>query len=527
MFPPSSLLPVNRRVLLGGLVAAPLVLRFGRAPAAGAYLFPLGVASGDPAPDGFVLWTRLAADPLAPDGLGGLSAPIPVRWEVAADEGFSHIVAAGEVVAEQADAHSLHVEVAGLKPGRPYWYRFTAAGQRSPAGHARTAPAPDAPVDLLRLGVASCSHWEYGYFSAYGHMADEAPDLTLFLGDYIYEYTVGGARKANTVRSYDLEEATTLAGYRNRYALHRTDANLQRLHAVSPCLAVWDDHEVLNNYSGIWTQEPGAGGSDFLKRRAAGYKAFYEAMPIRRTRLDSRLQMPIHRRIRYGRLAEFFMLDGRQYRSRQPCVDVAGGAQGQIMTDSACPDRLDPSRTFLGFEQERWLYDGLARSNARWTILGQDLVMAGLRFEKAGEETRYWTDTWDGFPAARDRLTQALVTLKPRNPVVLSGDYHSFWTNDVKLDSRDSASRTVATEFVGTSITSGGPPHDALMSYMPSNPHIKFFEGRLRGYISIDVTPTRMLTRYRTVSNVRDPKATVATLNSWVVEDGRPGAQPA
>ena len=518
-----SNLGFSRRALIGGLVAAPVVLRFGRAQAGGAYLFPLGVASGDPWPDGFVLWTRLAVDPVAADGQGGLGAPIPVQWDVAADEGFSRIVASGQVTAEAAAAHSVHVEVQGLNPGRPYWYRFTASGQRSPVGLARTAPVPNADVDRLKLAIASCSHWEVGYFSAYGHMADEAPDLTLFLGDYIYEYTRTGARAANVVRHYDFEDATTLAGYRNRYALHRTDADLQRLHAAAPCLVVWDDHEVLDNYSGVW---PDKGGrpDDFLMRRAAGYQAFYEAMPIRRTRLDRRLQMPIYKRVRYGRLAEFFMLDGRQYRSRGACVDE-GGAKGQIVTDAQCLDRVDPSRTFLGFEQERWLYDGLAGAEARWNILGQDLVMAGLRFESPNGETRYWTDTWDGFPAARDRMTQALHTIKPRNPVVLAGDYHSFWTNDVLLDSRDERSPVVATEFVGTSITSGGPPYDALMATMPANPHIKFFDSRERGYISMDVTPQRMTARYQAISDVRDPKASLSTLKTWVVEDGRPGAQ--
>ncbi|NBB65522.1 alkaline phosphatase [Pseudomonas sp. ODNR1LW] len=520
--------PMNRRLLLGGLVAAPLVLRFGHAQAqGGAYVFPLGVASGDPAPDGFVIWTRLATDPVAPDGRGGMGGPVAVRWDIAADEGFHRMVAAGEATADASDAHSLHIEVEGLRPDRPYWYRFTALGQQSPVGRARTAPAPNADIDRLRLAVASCSNWESGYFSAYGHMADEAPDLTLFLGDYIYEYTRTGAQAANVVRPYGLEEATTLAGYRNRYALHRTDPDLQRLHAVAPCLAVWDDHEIQDDYSGVWSKTPGVTPNDFLLRRAAGYKAFYEAMPIRRTRLDARLQMPIYRRVRYGRLAEFFMLDGRQYRSKQACSDGPNGGKGQVVTDVACPDRLDPSRTFLGFEQERWLYDGLARSQAQWNILGQDLVMAGLRFGNGDAETRYWTDTWDGYPVARDRMTEALATLKPRNPVVLSGDYHSFWTNDVKRVSADPASATVATEFVGTSISSSGPPYDALMANMPNNPQIKFFDSRVRGYMSIEMDRHRLNTRYRAISDVRDPKAAVSTLNSWVVEDGRPGAQAA
>lgn len=519
--------PFTRRSLVAGLVAAPAVLAFGRARAGGAYAFPLGVASGDPAPDGFVIWTRLAVDPFAADGQGGQSAPVPVRWEIAADEGFRRIVAAGEATAVAEEAHAVHVEAAGLRPGRPYWYRFTALGQQSPAGLSRTTPAPNAQADRLRLAVASCSHWERGYFTAYGHMADEGPDLTLFLGDYIYEYSLGPDRADQKVRAYGLEEATTLAGYRNRYALHRTDAHLQRLHAAAPCLAVWDDHEVQDDYSGIWSKVAATSPRDFLRRRAAAYQAFYEAMPIRRTRLSAAGEMPIYKQVRYGALAEFFMLDGRQYRSRQPCPGGPEGGKGRIVADAACPDRLDPSRTFLGFDQERWLYDGLARASAQWNILGQDLVMAGLRFARPGGDDTYWTDTWDGFPAARDRLTRALSQLKPRNPVVLSGDYHSFWTNDVKLDSRDPGSPTVATEFVGTSITSTGPSHEALSAVMPDNPQVKFFDSRSRGYMTLDITAAGIDARYQAISDVRDPKASVATLRRWAVENGKAGATPA
>ena len=515
-------LNLNRRSLLTGLVAAPLVLQFGRAWAGVPTLFTQGVASGDPAPDGFVLWTRLAANPVAPDGLGGLSAPIETFWEIASDEGFRHIVASGSELATSETAHAVHVEVSGLRPARPYWYRFTAAGERSAVGRATTAPRADAEVDRLRLAVASCSNWERGYFSAYGHMADEAPDLSLFLGDYIYEYSLTPDRADQVVRPYALEEATTLAGYRNRYALHRTDPDLQRLHAAAPAIAIWDDHEVHDDYSGIWSKTAGLSPRDFLARRTAAYRAFHEAMPIRRNAIGASSQL--YRRLRFGKLAEFFMLDGRQYRSRQPCIDGSTGGKGRLVTDALCPDRLDPARTFLGFEQERWLYDGLAQARARWTLLGQNLVLGGLRIGDGGPDTQYWTDTWDGFPAARDRLTGTIAAARPNNPVVLSGDYHSFWTNDVKRDASNPASETVATEFVGTSITSGGPPHDALMQVMPDNPQIKYFEGRRRGYMSLDITAKQMTTRFRAISDVRDPAASVATLASWAVESGRAGA---
>lgn len=523
------LLMTNRRSLVSGLVAAPALLHFGQAQAAGgAYVFSLGVASGDPAPDGFVLWTRLAPSPLAPDGLGGMGRETPVRWEVARDASFRQVVASGAVTATAAEAYSLHIEVSGLQPARPYWYRFTALGQQSPTGRAVTAPSPDAEVDRLRLAVASCSHWERGYFAAYGHMAREAPDLTLFLGDYIYEYSLGADRADQVVRPYGLEEATSLAGYRNRYALHRTDANLQALHAAAPCLAIWDDHEVQDDYSGIWSKIRGTTPDHFLARRAAAYQAFYEAMPVRRARVAEALSQRLYRRVRWGRLADFYMLDGRQYRSKQPCSDGENGGKGQIVSDATCLDRLDPSRTFLGFEQERWLYDSLARADARWTLLGQNLVMAGLNISRsAQDEARFWTDTWDGFPAARNRLTSALGQLKPPNPVVLSGDYHSYWTNDVKADSRDPSSPVLATEFVGTSITSPGPSHEGLSAVMPNNPHVKFFDSRQRGYMSITLTPNQMTTDYQVISDVRDPNASLSTLRRFAVVAGEAEAQPA
>ncbi|MBX3476069.1 MAG: alkaline phosphatase D family protein [Brevundimonas sp.] len=514
----------DRRSVLAGLIAAPAVMAFGRARSDGADLFSLGVASGDPTPDGVVLWTRLTVDPLAADGSGGLSEPIPVRWEIAADEAFRQPVLAGEDVATADWAHSIHIEVSGLQPDRPYWYRFVAQGQQSPIGRTRTAPARDADLERLRFVVASCAHWERGYFSPYRHMADESPDLVVFLGDYIYEYSLGEDRAAEVVRPYGMGEATTLAGYRNRYALHRTDPDLRRLHGAAPWIVIWDDHEVQDDYSGVWSKVNGVSPVDFGRRRAAAYRAFYEHMPLRRNVLRGP-GMEIYRSLSYGRLAQFVMMDGRQHRSRQPCSTGPEGGKGQVVADSTCLDRADPSRTFLGFEQETWVYDALRRSNARWNILAQDLVMAGLRMGSAGgAEPRYWTDTWDGFPAARNRFVRNLAAINPSNPVVLTGDYHSFWTNDVRLDSADPDSPVVATEFVGTSVTSSGPPHDALNAMLPENPQVKFLDARSRGYISADLDRRRLSTRYQAISDRRDPDATLSTLKSWVVETGRPGA---
>jgi alkaline phosphatase D len=263
---------LNRRELIGR--SATLATAFVAARAAEGYPFTLGVASGEPTHDGVVLWTRLAPTPLALDGLGGLSKPVSVTWDVATDDAMRNVVRTGLVEADRRFAHSVHVEVGGLEPGRPYWYRFTALGQQSPIGRTKTAPAPSAEPERMRLAFASCSNWEMGYFSAYRHMTEENPDLVIFLGDYIYEGTFPDAQADRIVRKHDGPTATDLASYRNRYALYRTDADLQALHAASPCLMTWDDHEVENDYANGWSEWMETNPQDFLRRRAAAYQAY-------------------------------------------------------------------------------------------------------------------------------------------------------------------------------------------------------------------------------------------------------------
>lgn len=516
----------RRRLLQAGaaLVAAPFVLRAGGAFAT-VDPFPLGVAAGDPLPDGFVIWTRLATEPLAVDGRGGMTAPVEVRWEVAADDAFAHIVQRGRAMAQPQWAHSVHVEVSGLAPGRPYWYRFSALGAQSRVGRAATAPRHNAPLAQLKLAVASCSNYEIGYFAAYRHMAEESPDLVLFLGDYIYETTRTGPRAASMVRHHEREAPLSdLPSYRNRYALHKMDADLQALHAAAPALMTWDDHEVSNDYAGRWPTELETSEADFLRRRAGAYQAFYEHMPLRRRSIPHGPDMRVYDRLRFGQLAEFSVLDGRQYRPMQPCPTPTS-RRGHVVTDAACPERTDPARSLLGRPQESWLYDGFRRADARWNIVAQDLMVAtaNQRDLLTGVQGHY-TDGWDGYAATRDRMLAALQTARTPNPVFLSGDIHSFWVNDLKADFANPASATVATEFVGTSITSDGPLYELFMAGMASNPHVKFFDSRQRGYLSITVTPEHMTTRLQAISDRRDPHATVATLKTFVVEFGRAGA---
>jgi alkaline phosphatase D len=527
---------LSRRSFLGGLAAGALAASGLASCAATPKLpdlagrdpFTLGVAAGEPGPDGFVLWTRLAPEPLWPDPAapGGLTTgDVALRYEIAADDGMRTIVQSGSTVAEVAYAYSVHLEVHGLQPGRPYWYRFTSGGTQSRIGRAWTAPPTGQPLGQLRFGFVSCANYEHGYFAAYRHLADEAPDLVLFLGDYIYEYV---ERNRPTVRRHsDDVEAATLPTYRNRYAQYRLDPDLQRLHAQSPALITWDDHEVQDDYADRWSKtfdDP----EDFLRRRAAAYQAFYEHMPLRPSR--SRPQGPalrLYDRFAYGDLVEFSMLDERQYRAREACARPPNTGGGHLEFDAMCAERRDPSRSILGAPQEAWLFDGLARSEARWNILAQGVLMAQLRQRvPLIGIVGHWTDAWDGYPASRDRLLVHLEASRVSNPVVLSGDLHSFWVNDLKKDFDDPGSPTVATEFVGTSISSIGPPYSEFMAWMPDNPHVRYFESRQRGYVLVELTPERMTTHLRNLSDVRDPQATVSTLRSYVVESGRPGAMP-
>jgi alkaline phosphatase D len=515
---------MNRRQLLQKSAALVTTFSIGRhfARAADGNPFTLGVASGAPSPDGFVLWTRLASVPLAPDGLGGMAEPAPVTWEVAADDSMRSIVRSGTVETNSRSAHSVHVEVNGLQPDRHYWYRFTALGAQSAIGRSRTVPAPNARPDRMRFTFASCSNWQVGYFSAYRHMAEENPDLVIFLGDYIYEFTYTGNNADRILRPHDGSTAADLTGYRNRYALYRTDPDLQALHAAAPCLMTWDDHEVENDYASEWSQRTETSLETFRLRRAAAYQAYYEHMPLRATAIPRSSSLRLYDRFRFGNLATFSMLDGRQYRTKQPCETPR--FRGGHLALATCEDLNDPNRSLLGAEQEQWLFDGFKQSDAAWNILGQEQLVAKLRQQTRSGEPAIWTDGWDGYPGSRQRILDTIAANRVPNPVFIGGDIHSYWTTDLKANFDDPASPTVATEFVGTSITSDPSPYETFSRLLPENPHVRYFESRHRGYVAVDLTPDRMETRFQVISDRRDPKATVSTLKRFVVQGGKPGA---
>ncbi|GAA4700797.1 alkaline phosphatase D family protein [Phytohabitans rumicis] len=513
-------MPVSRRTLIAGGVAvgaAAATLPGAAAAAANGPLrtdpFTLGVASGDPDHDGFVLWTRLAPQPLAEDGLGGMpDRVVPVQWELAADERFRHVVRRGVKLARPQTAHSVHIELNGLLPGREFFYRFKAERYVSPIGRTRTAPAPWTLGGALAMAFVSCSQYEHGYFTAYRRLAEEMPDLVLHLGDYQYEYTKDTYNiPGGNPRDHEGPETETLANYRQRHAQYKADADLQAAHAAAPWLVVWDDHEVDNN----WADEvPENTQPNFLARRAAAFQAYWENMPLRRSSIPQGIDMQLFRRVHWGRLATFHMLDTRQYRDDQGCGDGY----------KACPAAVDPARSITGAEQEAWLLDGFRRSSARWDILGQQVFFA-QRDNNAGPATVTSQDSWDGYVASRDRITRGWLAAGVRNTVVLTGDVHAHWASDLKLDYADPTSRTVGTELVCSSVSSTGNGADsdpATHPFLSINPHLRFYNNQ-RGYVLTKIAADRLDADFKVVPYVTTPGAPVYTRASFAVEDRVPG----
>ncbi|MFE4706946.1 alkaline phosphatase D family protein [Peribacillus simplex] len=483
------------------------------APSFKSYPFTLGIASGEPLPDSVVLWTRLAPDPLNGGGMKQ-QHDVPVKWEVARDEHFRNVVKHGVEFARAQFGHSVHAEVYGLQPGTEYFYRFKVGNDISQVGRTKTLPPFTANISKLSFAFASCQHYNE-YFTAYDHMAKEDLDLVYHLGDYIYE--TGQSGDGADGRIHNTPEIYTLEDYRNRYALYKSDVDLQKAHEAFPWIVTWDDHEVEDNYAGGVPSKNDQTLAEFAIRRAAAYQAYYEHMPLRRTSMPHKDSMQLYRTLTYGNLAHFNILDTRQYRDDQ--------ANGDLWK-SPTPESEDPKRTILGDEQEAWLLGELDQSKATWNVLAQQVFFA-RRDGKMGAGDNLSMDAWDGYPAARNRILSHVRDHNISNLVVLTGDVHTNWANDIKLDYTNPDSPSIGVEFVGTSITSGGDGYD-IGSYginiMKENPHIKFYNNQ-RGYIRCTVTPQSWQSDYRVVPYVSRPGAAISTRISFKVENGKPGLQ--
>ncbi|MGW7822584.1 alkaline phosphatase D family protein [Streptomyces puniciscabiei] len=513
-------------VLAGPLAAALPARAAGQAPA-----FLHGVASGDPLPDGVLLWTRVTPAPDATPG-SGVGPDTEVSWVVARDKAFTSIVAKGSVTATAASDHTVKADVRGLAPATDYWFRFSAGGTDSPVARTRTAPAADANVPGLRFGVVTCANWEAGYFAAYRHLAARGDlDAWLHLGDYIYEYKSGEyAARGTVVRPHaPANEIITLADYRIRHATYKTDPDLQALHLKAPVIAIWDDHEFADNAwsGGAVNHTEGAEGT-WTARKAAAKQAYFEWMPVRPA-----IEGTTYRRLRFGKLADLSLLDLRSFRSQQ-----ASAGSGSVD---------DPNRTLTGRAQLDWLKAGLKASDTRWRLVGNSVMIApfvigSLTADLLAPLARMLdlpeggigvnTDQWDGYTHDRRELLDHLRSNGIGNTVFLTGDIHMSWANDVPVDAGTyPLSPSAATEFVITSVTSdnlddivkvpeGTVSAVAAPLIEAANRHVHWVDTDRHGYGVLDITADRAQMDYYVLSDRTDPNAASKWVRSYRTRSG-------
>jgi alkaline phosphatase D len=468
--------------------------------------FVLGVASGCPTHNGIVLWTRL----ILADALVANDIAIPVHWEIASDASMQQVMQSGTEQATADWAHSIHVEISALQPDREYWYRFTAAGHQSIVGRTRTAPAPGASRKKLRFTVASCQKYENGYYVAYRHMLDDTLDFVVHVGDYIYEGTGGN----DLIRGDGTDEAITLDQYRARYALYKRDADLRAAHAAYPWLVTWDDHEVANDYGGDASLEQS--GAEFLLRRAAAYRAYYEHMPLPQRSKPIGSDLALYGQYSFGSLLSIQMLDSRQYRSYRACVNERSDIGAR------CAELYDPQRSKLGMQQEAWLTQSLKKNRARWNVLAQGTPMAHMNLDSGGKRA-YSRDAWDGYQAARQRLLDTIATQHVRNPVVIDGDHHAFLVAKLNRQAHRVDTPVLASEFTTTSISSPLYPQPLLDTRRRNNPNLLLADSHRHGYLLMELTNQQLQTQLITVDTVTRTDARRSVLASYIVPNGKPG----
>ena len=516
-------LELSRRHLLshfGGAAATALAMPLATPALAQPFFFTspfqLGIASGDPAPDGFVIWTRLAPDPFA-IGYGMPSAAVEVGWEVSGDAAFAAIVQQGTALARPELGHSVHVEVTGLMPERPYWYRFTAGRERSFVGRAVTTPAPGAQPDRARFAVAGCQHYETGFFTAHRRLAQEEDlDFVFCYGDYIYESRGEQLRMTSegpvpTVREHLGDEPVDLAAYRRRYAQYKMDPDLQAAHLAAPWFAVWDDHETDNNWASQTAQDD-VPPEVFALRRQAAAQAYYEHMPLRASAFPIGTAIQIYRQARYGNLLDLNLLDTRQYRTDQPCGD---------RWNVECEQINDPNAQMMGERQHDWLMDNVARSESLWQVIAQQVMVMDLD-RRPGDDVTYNLDSWAGYRAPRERMLEGLHQRKPGHIVILTGDEHRHYAGEVQIDGQRPAAEPVAVEFVTTSITSGGDGEDQpaeMARIQAENEQLKFTNSQ-RGYAVCDVSRERWQTEMKVLDKVSVRDGTLSTRKLMTVLPG-------
>lgn len=478
--------------------------------------FALGVASGQPRPDSVVLWTRLVFEGA---DLAWQAQAQTVLCEVFADEALRQPVRQWQVETDAQRGHSVHVLAQGLQPGRPYWYRFVCGNATSPVGRTRTAPAPDAKVAQLRIGQASCQHFEHGYYVAHREMAQRDLDFVLFLGDYIYESTNPKYR----IRAHQGGVPRTLDEYRARHAQYKGDADLRACHAAHPWVMTWDDHEVVNDYANDLDRDY-SDPAVFLRRRAAAYRAYFEHMPLRMgPDPQAPYRMRIHDRMAWGQLADLWTLDCRQYRDHQACPDPNRGGARVVV---GCDALLDERRSMLGSAQEAWLMQGLAESTGRWKVIAQSTQMSSSGVATPLGRSSF-NDAWDGYPRARERLLSGLADMRLQNALVLGGDVHMNVAAQLRVRPNDERSPIVASEIVTTSVSSRGMSETLLATIRDNNADIRHARSDERGYTLLEVRPDGVSVTFRATPHPVLPDSVLRDQARFEVLAGRAGVQAA
>ncbi|MEN9843727.1 MAG: Alkaline phosphatase precursor [Pseudomonadota bacterium] len=491
--------------------------------------FALGVASGEPRPDAVLLWTRLY--PGAPavgesasrlqllahfqeqSGLNAQQACV-VHYDVFSDEALRHRVKQGQVRTHAGRGWSVHARVTGLEPNRPYWYRFRCGEAVSPVGRTRTAPALGAATAQMRIALTSCQHYEQGYYAAHAEIAQQSLDVVLFAGDYIYE----SSNPKYRIRPHTGGMPSTLDQYRERHALYKLDPDLQACHAAHPWVCTWDDHEVENDYAGIHNIRY-QDAESFLQRRAAAYQAYFEHMPVWPGANDHGPHQRIHSHYQWGDLVDWWMLDCRQYRNAQPCRDPLKGG-GRVVV--ACDERDDPRRTMLGSAQEQWFSDSFKAAKAHWRLVVQSTQISSTSLPTPVGRSIF-TDGWDGYPVARQRLIHTLAQAPKGTVVTLGGDVHMNVAADLRQVPNDPHSPIVAAELVTTSITSRGMGESTLARIREHNPDIRHARSDERGYTLIDVQREHITATFRATPHPVQAGATLSTQAQYTLRHGEPG----
>lgn len=487
------------------------VSRFASAQRLGGYPFTLGVASGDPLPDGVVLWTRLAPDPL--NGGGMPQRSVAVEWQIATDERMQQVVQRGAVLALPQLGHSVHVEVSGLQPSRWYYYQFKVGTDTTPVARTKTAPPAGSSLNQMRFAFISCQSFVNGYYPALRRMSEEDLDLAVHLGDYIYESGGSGVRAHLPAR-----EIFSIDDYRTRYAQYKSDPALQAVHANFPWIMTWDDHETENDYAGF-LPENAADTPGFADRRARAYQVYYEHMPLRSAQIPTGPYLQLYRSLNYGALAQFNVLDTRQYRSAR----APASCTQNLRINGYCPEALDPSRTIEGETQRNWLLNSLGQSTASWNVLANQVPFAPNDTNTDLNLRSFGGEKWDGYPVDRQQVLDFLAARRLVNTIVLTGDLHLNYVRNVPPDYIRHDAEPVATEFIGTSISTGGDRTLTTAYSDANNPHLRFYNNH-HGYVRCVVSPQLWQSDYRVVPSVLAQDAPISTLASFVVQQGRAGA---